>query len=391
MSKFNFPSIKETNDLSNLRKEVRNFITKSLNDKDFEPSADAWVFSASPDFSKKLGSMGWLGMSFPKKYGGNERTALERYVVTEELLASGAPVAAHWIADRQSGSQILRYGNEEQKKSIIPKITAGECFFAIGMSEPDSGSDLASVKTKATKIENGWNLEGRKIWSTGAHLSNYMIVLARTSPASEKNRHEGLSQFLVDLSLPNVSVKGIPDMTGQRHFNKTLFDNVVLSEDALLGVEGKGWSQVVGELALERSGPERFLSHFTLLESFINEFRDILIKSGSKLIGKLIAELQTLRRMSFSIASMLQNGESPETQAAFVKELGNKFEKTMVETLREFSNIIPLYEWPSQLQNLFEDATLRIPSNSLRGGTTCLLYTSPSPRDQRGSRMPSSA
>ena len=373
MSKFNFPSIKETNDLSNLRKEVRNFITKSLNDKEFAPSADAWVFSASPEFSKKLGSMGWLGMSFPKKYGGNERTALERYVVTEELLASGAPVAAHWIADRQSGSQILRYGSEEQKKSIIPKITSGECFFAIGMSEPDSGSDLASVKTKATKIENGWNLEGRKIWSTGAHLSNYMIVLARTSPASEKNRHEGLSQFLVDLSLPNVSVKGIPDMTGQRHFNETLFDNVILSEDALLGVEGKGWSQVVGELALERSGPERFLSHFTLLESFINEFKNILIKSGSKLIGKLIAELQTLRRMSFSIASMLQNGESPETQAAFVKELGNKFEKMMVETLREFSNIIPLYEWPSQLQNLFEDATLRIPSNSLRGGTTEIM------------------
>ena len=373
MSKFNFPSIKETNDLSNLRKEVRNFITKSLNDKEFVPSADAWVFSASPEFSKKLGSMGWLGMSFPKKYGGNERTALERYVVTEELLASGAPVAAHWIADRQSGSQILRYGNEEQKKSIIPKITAGECFFAIGMSEPDSGSDLASVKTKATKIENGWKLEGRKIWSTGAHIANYMIVLVRTSSASEKNRHEGLSQFLVDLSLPNVSVKGIPDMTGQRHFNETLFDNVILSEDALLGVEGKGWSQVVGELALERSGPERFLSHFTLLESFINEFKNILIKSGSKLIGKLIAELQTLRRMSFSIASMLQNGESPETQAAFVKELGNKFEKTMVETLREFSNIIPLYEWPSQLQNLFEDATLRIPSNSLRGGTTEIM------------------
>ena len=373
MSKFNFPSIKETNDLSNLRKEVRNFITKSLNNKEFEPSADAWVFSASPDLSKKLGSMGWLGMSFPKKYGGNERTALERYVVTEELLASGAPVAAHWIADRQSGSQILKYGNEEQKKSIIPKITAGECFFAIGMSEPDSGSDLASVKTRATKIENGWKLEGRKIWSTGAHIANYMIVLVRTSPASENNRHEGLSQFLVDLSLPNVSVKGIPDMTGQRHFNETLFDNVILSEDALLGVEGKGWSQVVGELALERSGPERFLSHFTLLESFINEFKNILIKSGSKLIGKLIAELQTLRRMSFSIASMLQNGESPETQAAFVKELGNKFEKTMVETLREFSNIIPLYEWPSQLQNLFEDATLRIPSNSLRGGTTEIM------------------
>jgi alkylation response protein AidB-like acyl-CoA dehydrogenase len=373
MSKFTFPSIKETNELSSLRLEVRKFITECINNNEFIPAADSWVFAANADFSRKLGSKGWLGMSFPKQYGGNERTALERYVVTEELLASGAPVAAHWIADRQSGSQVLRYGTEKQKLSIIPKISSGECFFAIGMSEPDSGSDLASVKTKATKTVTGWNLEGRKIWSTGAHLCNYMIVLARTSPPSEKNRHEGLSQFLVDLSLPNVNIKGIPDMTGQRHFNETLFDNVELSEDALLGEEGKGWSQVVGELALERSGPERFLSHFTLLDKFIDEFRNTLLKSSSSIIGKLIAELQTLRRMSFSIASMLQNAESPETQAAFVKELGNKFEKTMVETLREFANIIPHYEWPNQLQNMFEDATLRIPSNSLRGGTTEIM------------------
>jgi alkylation response protein AidB-like acyl-CoA dehydrogenase len=373
MSKYNFPSIIETNELSNLRLEVRNFITKSINDGDFSPTADAWVFSANPDFSKKIGTMGWLGMSFPKKYGGHERTALERYIVTEELLASGAPVAAHWIADRQSGSQILRFGTEEQKNLIIPKITSGECFFAIGMSEPDSGSDLASVKTKATKTNDGWKLDGRKIWSTGAHIAHYMIVLARTSPASKENRHEGLSQFLVDLSLPNIKVKGIEDMTGQKHFNETLFDNVILSKESLLGEEGKGWSQVVGELALERSGPERFLSHFTLLEKFISEFRTSLLKSGSSLVGKLISELQTLRRMSFSVASMLQNGDSPETQAAFVKELGNRFEKMMIESLREISNIIPLYEWPTSLQNLFEDATLRIPSNSLRGGTTEIM------------------
>ena len=373
MSQFNFPSIQETKELSTLRLEVRAFLSKAIHNNEFKPSPDAWVFSADPQFSKKIGAQGWLGMSFPKKYGGHERTALERYIVTEELLASGAPVAAHWIADRQSGSQLLRFGTEEQKHLIIPKITSGECYFAIGMSEPDSGSDLASVKTKATKTNEGWNLEGRKIWSTGAHLSNYMIVLARTSPALKDNRHEGLSQFLVDLSLPNISINGIEDMTGQKHFNETLFDNVILKKEALLGEEGKGWSQVVGELALERSGPERFLSHFTLLDAFIGEFRNIILKSGSNLIGKIIAELQTLRRMSFSVASMLQNGQSPETQAAFVKELGNKFEKMMVESLRELSNIIPLHQWPSLLQDLFEDATLRLPSNSLRGGTTEIM------------------
>ena len=373
MSKFNFPFISETKELSNLRKEVRKFISEALINKEFEPAADGWVFSANPNFSKRLGSKGWLGMSFPKKYGGNEKTTLERYIVTEELLASGAPVAAHWIADRQSGSQILRYGTEEQKQSIIPKITSGECFFAIGMSEPDSGSDLASVKTKATKTDDGWILEGRKIWSTGAHLSNYMIVLARTSPASEKNRHEGLSQFLVDLSLPNVGIKGIPDMSGQRHFNETLFDKVKLPKDALLGSEGRGWEQVVGELALERSGPERFLSHYILLDNFISEFRYKMSEMGITLLGKIISELQTLRMMSFSIAWMIQEKKSPNVQAAFVKEAGNVFEKKLIETIREMSNLIPFEEWSSSLKSLFQDATLRIPANSLRGGTSEIM------------------
>ena len=163
MSEFIFPYVEETNFLKNLRLEVREFVKNIFKKNCITPSPDAWVFGANTDFSKQLGKKGWLGMSFPKKYGGHERSMLERYVVTEELLVSGAPVAAHWIADRQSGSQILRFGTEEQKKDIIPKITSGECYFAIGMSEPDSGSDLASVKTKAEKTSTGWKLNGRKI------------------------------------------------------------------------------------------------------------------------------------------------------------------------------------------------------------------------------------
>ena len=181
MSQFNFAYEEETKDLKDLRVRVRNVIKTTVNEDKITPSPDAWVFSTNPSFSKKLGDQGWLGMSFPKKYGGHQKSMLERYIVTEELVVSGAPVAAHWIADRQSGSQIIRYGTEDQKKNIIPKITSGECFFAIGMSEPDSGSDLASVKTFAKKTTNGWKLNGRKIWSTGAHLAHYMIVLAPTT------------------------------------------------------------------------------------------------------------------------------------------------------------------------------------------------------------------
>ena len=331
------------------------------------------MYSANPEFSKKLGEKGWLGMSFPKKYGGREKTMLERYVITEELLVAGAPVAAHWIADRQSGSQIIRYGTEEQKKEIIPKISSGECFFAIGMSEPDSGSDLASVKTFAKKTADGWELTGRKIWSTGAHLSHYMIVLARTEKLDEKNRHSGLSQFLVNLKLPGVEINPIEDMTHQKHFNETVFNNVKLDKDALLGEEGMGWQQVVGELALERSGPERFLSHYILLDNFISEFRYKMSEMGITSLGKIISELQTLRMMSFSIAWMIQEKKSPDVQAAFVKEAGNVFEKKLIETIREMSNLIPFEEWSSSLKSLFQDATLRIPANSLRGGTSEIM------------------
>ena len=128
MSKFNFPFISETKELSNLRKEVRKFISEALINKEFEPAADGWVFSPNPNFSKKLAQRMYC-MSFPKKYGGNEKTALERYIATEELLASGAPVAAHWIVIQRRINKC--YGTEAQTIDNS-KITSGECFFAIG-------------------------------------------------------------------------------------------------------------------------------------------------------------------------------------------------------------------------------------------------------------------
>ena len=226
---FQFPQVILGPDELALRDQVRQFLREERASGGFSPKADCWVSAASPEFSKKLGDQGWLGMTWPAQYGGRDAPPLHRYIVTEELLAAGAPVAAHWVADRQTGSQILRFGTEEQKQSILPRIAAGQCFTAIGMSEPQAGSDLAAVKTSATKTANGWTLSGRKIWSTGAHYSDYMIVLARTSPAEGRNRQVGLSQFLVDLSLPGVDISGIKDLAGIAHFNETLFDGVAVS------------------------------------------------------------------------------------------------------------------------------------------------------------------
>jgi alkylation response protein AidB-like acyl-CoA dehydrogenase len=370
MAYFHFPNVPETTEETELRQQVRAFLRQELETGGYTPGADCWVSGASPAFSHKLGAMGWIGMTWPRAYGGHDRSPLHRLTVTEELLVAGAPVAAHWIADRQTGALILKFGTEQQKQTILPRIAAGSCFTCVGLSEPQAGSDLAAVQTKATRRGSGWVLSGRKIWSTVAHLSSYMTVLARTSPAEGKNRHVGLSQFLVDLSLPGIDISGIRDIAGQIHFNEVVFDDVVLGDDALLGHEGRGWEQSMGELAMERSGPERFLTTFLLLEQTVEVIRDHVPPA---LLGDLIARLVTLRAMSRGIAKRIEDGERPDTEAALVKQLGNAFEKHLFNAMRSVLATLPEGDIPGRLLALRDEIQLRLPSHSLRGGTTEIL------------------
>ena len=372
---FTFPRLEFDEAAHALRAEVRAFLTDERASGGFTPQADCWVSAADPGFSRKLGERGWLGMTWPREYGGYERPFAHRFVVTEELLAAGAPVAAHWIADRQTGSQILRFGTEDQKRTILPRIAAGECFTAIGMSEPQAGSDLAAITTSARRCEagGGWVLSGRKIWSTGAHFSHYMIVLARTAPADGRNRQVGLSQFLVDLTLPGVNVSGIRDLSGTPHFNETLFEDVELPADALIGTEGDGWAQCMGELALERSGPERFLTSLVVLEQALPLIARHADSRREGEVGSLLANLRVLRRMSLGVAEMLERGDNPNTAAAVVKEMGNRLENTVIAQVRAMLAGVPRDEWPDGLTPLLRDAVLHLPSNTLRGGTTEIL------------------
>ena len=371
--KFRFPADADDEEKA-LRAQVRSFLQIQRAEGGFTPCADCWVSGANPAFSAKLGQQGWLGMTWPRQYGGQGRTALHRLVVTEELLAAGAPVAAHWVADRQTGAQILRYGTEAQKREILPSMAAGTSFAAIGMSEPQAGSDLAAVATRAEKDSNGnWIMNGRKIWSTGAHISDYMIVLARTSAADGRNRQVGLSQFLVPLKTAGIEITGIRDLAGSIHFNETLFDHVKLGHDALLGTEGNGWAQCMSELATERSGPERFMTTFIVLERALETLKGKLDDQSIAVVGRLIAHLTSLRRMSRGIARLIQRGDSPDTEAALVKQMGNVIEKDILNDVRRLLAMVPRPQWPDSLAILLDDATLRLPSNTLRGGTTEIL------------------
>lgn len=358
-----------------LRQPVREFIHNYLQDTPPHVRARSWMgFDA--EFSRELGRRGWLGATLPKAYGGQELGAFARFVLAEELLAAGAPVSAHWIADRQSGPLIQKYGTEAQKQFYLPKICRGEAFFCIGMSEPNSGSDLASVATRATPNEQGWLLNGQKIWTTNAHHSHFMIALVRTSGAAG-DRHQGLSQVIVDLSLPGLDVRPIKDLTGDAHFCEVFFDNVQLSHDALIGTEGDGWNQVTAELAFERSGPERIYSSIVLLEEWLAYLRD---KGGVNeqsliVLGSILSRMTVLRAMAVSVTGLLQAGESPVVEAALVKDLGTELEQQLpllvgdaLQTMADDGEVIP-----PALMKVIAYITHISPSFSLRGGTREIL------------------
>lgn len=354
-----------------IRADVRRFLAEALADYPPTRRAESWMgFDAA--FSRRLGERGWIGMALPKRYGGAEAGAFARYVVMEELLAAGAPVSAHWIADRQSAQLVLRYGTERQRDRHLPAICRGESFFCIGMSEPNSGSDLASIRTRARREGSCWVLNGHKLWTTNAHHSHFMIALVRTGD-KPGSRHEGMSQFIIDLSLPGVTVRPIRDLAGGEHFNEVFFDNVVLDEDALVGTEGQGWEQVTAELAFERSGPERFLSSVALLHTLIDAVGCSPDALQAKEIGRLAARLFTLRNMSLSVTAQLAAGANPAWAASCVKDLGAVFEQEIPELAQLLLETPPSVGGGSDHAQVLAYLTQIAPSFSLRGGTREIL------------------
>ncbi len=371
MAKIDFPPPPPVNaEIEELRREVRAFLADELAGR--SPAARAWSWSGfDRDFSRKLGERGWIGMTWPKKYGGHEKSALHRYAVIEEMLSAGAPVAAHWVADRQSGPALLRFGTEEQRLAILPRIARGECFFCIGMSEPDSGSDLAAVRTRAVPVEGGFRVSGTKLWTTYAHEAHYMILFCRTG--AQEDRQRGTSQFLLDMTSPGVSVRPVLDISGEHHFNEVVLGDVFLPASALIGKPGDGWHQVTSELAYERSGPERFLSSLTLLTELIRVLGPEPSEEAVRAVGRLTSHLIVLRRLSRSVAGMLDRGEDPALQAALVKDLGALYEQEIPEIARRLVAEEPDLKSTKDFCAVLAYTIVNAPSFSLRGGTREIL------------------
>jgi alkylation response protein AidB-like acyl-CoA dehydrogenase len=353
-----------------LQQEVRDFLDAELPAGSSEPSF-GMAAGSSREFSKKLAARGWVGMALPKEYGGGDRSAVERFIVVEELLRRGAPLEHHWTADRQYGPLINRFGTEAQKRYFLPRICEAEISFCIGMSEPDAGSDLASVKSRAVKTDGGWLLTGTKIWTSNAHRADYCVVLCRTGEAAD--RHEGLSQLIVDLHSDGVTISPIPFLDGTSEFNEVVYDDVFVPDDRLLGEPGMGWAQVTSELSFERGGPDRWLSPFQLIQTFVAEYGHELPAGAASFLGESLARWWALRQVSLCVARMIDEGRAPSLEAAIGKDLGTQFEQQLIARIQTLVDLEPSPEARSRYERLLARALLISPSWAIRGGTNEIL------------------
>ncbi|MFT7649488.1 MAG: alkylation response protein AidB-like acyl-CoA dehydrogenase [Candidatus Poriferisodalaceae bacterium] len=356
-----------------LQQDVRDFLAAELPPGSHEPCLG---MAAHKDraFSQKMAAQGWVGMALPKKWGGSDRTAVHRFIVVEEMLRWGAPVGYHWVADRQTGNVINKFGNDEQRERFLPAICRGEMGFSIGMSEPDSGSDLASVTTRAERADDGWLINGTKIWTSGAHENDWFVCLLRTSPMEEGNKHAGLSQMLIDLTSEGLEINPIPFLDGGHHFNEVTFNDVYVPDANVVGDVGMGWHQNTTEMAYERGGPDRWLSPFSTVEQLLREAAGTPMQDHvNDLFGEMIARWWGIRNLSLSVARLIDEGEAPSVESALVKEMGTRYEQEVIEKLVQLIDMEYSPDSASLFERMLSQCVVTFPGNTIRGGTIEIL------------------
>lgn len=357
------------------RQEIKDFLQSSLRQPGIPE--DGWIVGFDKAFSRQLAEQGWIGLTWPREYGGQGKSYLDRLILTEELLRCGAPVAAHWLGDRQMGPSILRYGTDEQKEKFLPGIISGDVVFCIGMSEPGAGTDLAGLQTRAEEDGDYYVLNGQKIWTSFAHLADYCYLVARTDPNVPK--HKGISEFLVDMKTPGITIKPIVDMTGAHHFNEVFFDNVRIPKDVMVGEKDRGWYQIASQLDYERSGIERLMSNYPLIHT-LQQYVKSRGLDKSEIVRHRLAQLHiefTMGRlMVYKVAWLLSEGIVPNAESAAAKAYCTEFEQRLAQAASELmggeGQLMP-GSHSATLNGRIARAYLYSPAYTIQGGTSTIL------------------
>ena len=359
------------------RREVEEFLARELPAERREIREDGWITGFSREFSRKLGARGWIGLTWPRRYGGQERSPLDRLVLTETLLRAGAPVAAHWLGDRQVGPALLAHGSEAQKAFFLPRIARGEIVFCVGMSEPAAGSDLAATSTLAVEDDEGFVIQGQKVWTSFAHQAEYCYLVARTNPEAPK--HRGLSEFVIDMRTPGITVRPLLDMVGEHHFNEVFFDEVRVPRTALVGVKDRGWQQIVAQLDFERGGIERVISNYPLLQDAVAWARAAGVTRDPRVrdrLARLHIELHAARLLVYRTAWRLSRGERPTWETALTKRIGTELEQEIAEAVLGLfgpAGLLMPGAPGAPLGGRAARAALYAPAYTIQGGTANIL------------------
>ncbi len=333
---------RDTPEEAAFRTEVRTFINGALpaNLKGvsaFEEPDDEGIRNGLKDWRTAVGKKGWTAPHWPKEYGGAGMSVTEQFVYSEEMANARAPqVGGSGVA--MLGPVLIRYGSEEQQKEHLPRITSGEVQWCQGYSEPGSGSDLASLQTRAIRDGDDFVINGQKIWTSGAHRAEWMFMLARTDPDAPK--HRGISMILMDMKSPGISVQPLITLAGDHVFNQEFFDNVRVPAKNIVGEENRGWYVGAALLDFERSNIAGAISH----KHFVNDIVAVvkaapassalghrLRRVRSELADRAI-EAEIARLISYRLITIQKRGGVPNYEASMNKNYGAELGQRIATT-----------------------------------------------------------
>jgi alkylation response protein AidB-like acyl-CoA dehydrogenase len=369
---------RDSSEQARLRAEVRAFAASDPAVAARPFLEDGWIAGFAPEFSRRVAARGWIGMTWPKQFGGSERSYLDRLIVTEELLLAGAPVAAHWFGDRQIGPALLAHGTAEQKAELVPRIARAEISFCAGMSEPNAGSDLAALATRADADGDDFVIRGQKIWTSFATEADYCYLVARTDPAAP--RHKGISELLISMRTPGITVRPIRDMVGESHFGELFFDDVRVPKSALIGKLHNGFYQIMQQLDFERSGIERLVSNAPLWRAAKAHARDTGLSARDAALRNRIAELEIAwragRGLVYRVAEMLTQGRVPNHEAAVAKTFCTSLEQRITDAICQIFGAgasLDARDARAPLGGRAARTFLYAPAYTIQGGTNNIL------------------
>ncbi len=373
-----------TEDQNKFRQEVQDFLKAELEAGTFSIRSGALLEEMSQEFSRKMAKKGWIGLTWPKQYGGQGRTYIEKAILLEELLKVQAPVMYHFLADRQVGPGLIHFGSEWQKEYFLPKIVSAETSFCLLFSEPNAGSDLVAVSTTAVKDGDSYVINGQKVWTSWGHKSDYGWMLARTNLDNSVPRHLSCSEFIIEMNLPGITVRPIINMVGKHSFNEVFFDNVRVSNKFLVGKENAGFKQIMAQMDYERAGLERVMQNYPILEklkAYVKEMGKAGL--GTELyywardaIAQLEMEFNTGRLLCYYTAWTIDQGRQPTAEAPMAKAFCTQYEQRLndvaTKILGPISQILAGGRWAVWEGELAE-SYLWGPSYTLQGGSVEVL------------------